>query len=110
MSKYHSKKVIVDGIEFDSKREGERYIQLKMLEKAGLIKNLELQKVFILQPSFKKNGKTIRKITYRADFCYYDNHLEKYVVEDVKGMKTEVYKIKKKMFEYVYRDLELLEV
>ena len=41
---------------------------------------------------------------------YYDNHLERYVVEDVKGMKTEVYKIKKKLFEHKYPDLELLEI
>ena len=110
MSKYKSKKIILDNIKFDSKKEGNRYEELKELEKAGLIKELELQKVFELQPSFKKNGKTIRKITYKADFYYYDNHLQRYVVEDVKGFKTEVYKIKKKLFEYVYKDLELLEV
>lgn len=109
-SKYHSKKVIVDGIKFDSKRESERYINLKILEKAGMIKELELQKVFELQPTFKKEGKTYRKITYVADFFYYDNHLKRYIAEDVKGYKTEVYKIKKKMFEYVYPNLELFEV
>ena len=109
-SKYHSKKVIIDEIEFDSKKEATRYSQLKILEKAGLIKNIELQKVFELQPSFKKNGKTYRKITYKADFYYFDNHLGKYIVEDTKGFKTEVYKIKKKLFEYKYSDLELLEV
>lgn len=110
MSKYHSKKVIIDGLEFDSKKEGNRYEELKILKEAGLIKDLELQKVFELQPSFKKNGKTYRKITYKADFYYYDNHLQRYVAEDVKGFKTEVYKIKKKLFEYVYKELELLEV
>ena len=110
MSKYKSKKIILDNIKFDSKKEGNRYEELKILEEAGLIKELELQKVFELQPSFKKNGKTYRKITYKADFYYYDTHLQKYVVEDVKGFKTEVYKIKKKLFEYVYKDLELLEV
>ena len=110
MTKYKSKKIILDNIKFDSKKEGNRYEELKILEEAGLIKELELQKVFELQPSFKKNGKTYRKITYKADFYYYDNHLQRYVVEDVKGFKTEVYKIKKKLFEYVYKDLELLEV
>ena len=110
MSKYHSKKVIYDGIKFDSIKEKNRYIELKILERAGLIKDIELQKEFILQPSFKKNGKTYRKITYKADFYYYDNHLKIYVVEDVKGMKTEVYKLKKKLFEYIYKDLELVEV
>ena len=109
-SKYHSKKVMVDNIKFDSKREGDRYIQLKMLEKAKLIKDLELQKTFELQPTFKKNGKTYRKIVYIADFCYFDNHLGKYIVEDVKGYKTKEYALKKKMFEYIYKDLELVEV
>ena len=101
---------MVEGISFDSKKEGKRYSELKILENAGLIKDLELQKVFELQPAFKKNGKTYRKITYKADFCYFDNHLNKYIVEDTKGFKTEVYKIKKKMFEYKFPDLELLEV
>lgn len=110
MSKYHSKKVILDNIKFDSKKEKNRYEELKILEQVGLIKDIELQKVFELQPSFKKNGKTYRKITYKADFYYYDNHLNRYVVEDVKGFKTEVYKIKKKLFEYVYKDMELIEI
>ena len=110
ISKYHSKKVIIDGITFDSEKEGKRYQELKLLEKAGLIKNLELQKEFELQPSFKKNGKTYRKISYKADYYYYDNHLDKYVVVDTKGFKTDVYKIKKKMFEYKYQDLELIEL
>lgn len=109
-SKYHSKKVIIDGIKFDSKKEGDRYIQLKLLKNAGLIKDLELQKSFQLQPTFKKNGKTYRKISYIADFCYFDIHLGKYIVEDVKGFKTKEYALKKKMFEYVYKDLELIEV
>ena len=109
-NKYSNKKVILDDIKFDSKREGNRYMELKILEKAGLIKEFELQKTFELQPSFKKNGKTYRKITYKADFYYFDNHLGRYVVEDVKGFKTDVYSLKKKMFEYKYPDLELLEV
>ena len=112
-SKYHNKKVVIDGIKFDSKKESLRYQQLKLLEQEGLIKNLELQKEFPLQPSFKKNGKTYRKISYIADFYYYDNHLKHYVVEDVKASKsfqTDVYKMKKKMFEYKYRSLELTEI
>ena len=109
-NKYSNKKVILDDIKFDSKREGNRYMELKLLEKSGLIKELELQKEFELQPSFKKNGKTYRKITYKADFYYFDNHLGKYIVEDVKGFKTDVYKLKKKLFEFKYPDFELLEV
>ena len=109
-SKYGSKKVIIDGKKFDSKKEGKRYLELKLLEKANEIKDLELQKVFELLPSFKKNGKTYRKITYIADFCYFSIREGKYICEDVKGFKTDVYKLKKKMFEYVYKDLELKEI
>ena len=107
---YSNKKVILDDIKFDSKKESNRYMELKILEKAGLIKELELQKEFELQPRFKKNGKTYRKISYKADFYYFDNHLGRYIVEDTKGYRTQVYMIKKKMFEYKYPDLELLEV
>lgn len=104
--KYHNKKIIIDGIVFDSTKEGKRYQELKLLERAGVIKDLELQKEFELQPSYKKNGRTVRKISYIADFCYYENG--KYVVEDAKGCKTQVYKLKKKMFEYRY-DYEIRE-
>lgn len=70
MNKYRNKKVIVDGEEFDSKKEGNRYKELKLLEETGEISNLELQPRFLLQDSFKKNGKTYRKIEYIADFMY----------------------------------------
>ena len=108
MSKYNSKKVTYDGITFDSKKEASRYKQLKLLEKIGYISDLKLQPVYVLQEGFKKNGKTYRKITYKADFEYIRDG--KTFVEDVKGMKTEVYKLKKKLFEYKYPDLEIVEV
>lgn len=105
MNKYRNKKVIVDEKEFDSKREGNRYKELKLLERAGEIKDLELQPRFLLQDSFKKNGRTFRKIEYVADFKYIENG--KTIVEDVKGMQTDVFKLKHKIFEKVYPDLEL---
>jgi len=105
VNKYRNKKVIVDEKEFDSKREGNRYKELKLLERAGEIKNLELQPRFLLQDSFKKNGRTFRKIEYVADFKYIENG--KTIVEDVKGMQTDVFKLKHKIFEKVYPDLEL---
>lgn len=105
MSKYGNKKVLIDGIKFDSMAEGRRYKELKLLQRAGIIKELELQPKFLLQESFKKNGKTYRKVEYIADFQYIENG--KVVVEDVKGKETEVFKIKHKLFEYKYRDLEL---
>ena len=110
MSKYRSKKMMVDGITFDSKKEAERYCELKWLEKAGKIKDLSLQHKFELQPSFKKNGKTIRAITYIADFTYFDFERMKNVVEDVKGYKTKEYQLKKKLFEYKFPSLTIVEV
>jgi hypothetical protein len=100
--KYHNKKTVIDGITFDSKREAERYCELKLLEKAGKIRYLDLQPEFILQESFKKNGVTYRAIKYIADFSYIDIETGEIVVEDVKGMETEVFKIKWKLFEYHY--------
>jgi hypothetical protein len=108
MNKYNARKTVIDGIKFDSKKEAARYCELKILLQAGEITDLELQPEYILQDAFIKNGKKYRAIKYRADFRYKD--YGKIVVEDVKGMRTPVYKIKKKMFEYRYRDLELKEV
>ena len=109
MNKYHNKKIIYDGIKFDSIKEKNRYIELKLLERAGLIKDLKLQYEFELQPAFILNKKKIRKISYIADFYYFDNKLNDYVIEDTKGMRTEVYKIKKKMFQYRYKR-EIIEL
>ena len=108
-SKYKNKKTTCDGIEFDSKKERNHYLKLKAMEEVGLIKNLELQKEYILQEKFVLNGKTRRKITYKADFSYITTEDDKLHVVDVKGFKTEVYKLKKKLFEYKYK-IELEEV
>lgn len=109
VAKYHNKKVKYDGYTFDSIREKNYYIKLKLLEKAGKIKELELQKEFELQPSFKLNNKTSRKITYRADFTYKTTEDDKLHVIDVKGYRTDVYRLKKKLFEYKYR-IEIEEI
>ena len=105
MNKYYNKKIIIDGHEFPSKKEGNRYLELKLLQRAGEISNLELQPKFILQEKFKKKGKTYREISYIADFKYIEKG--QVIVEDVKGKETEVFKIKHKLFEYKYPDLEL---
>lgn len=105
MSKYHNKKVQIDRFVFDSIKEGKRYRELKLLEHAGKITELELQPRFLLQESFRKNGKTYRKIEYIADFKYKENG--RFIVEDVKGIKTDVFKIKQKLFEFKYKELEL---
>ena len=110
MSKYKNKKVMIDNILFDSKKEANYYTYLKLLEKAGKITDLELQKKFILQPSFKLNGKTYRAITYVADFVYKDD--KGMHVVDVKSeatRKDKVYRLKKKMFAYKF-GIEIEEV
>lgn len=96
MNKYKNKKVVVDNILFDSKKEANYYTKLKILKDAGKISGLRLQEKFVLQPSFKLNGKTYRAITYVADFVYKDD--KGMHVVDTKGYRTQVYKIKKKLF------------
>lgn len=109
-SKYRAIKTVVDGVTFDSRKEGRRYRELRLLEQAGVIEDLCLQPHFLLQEAYVKNGKSVRKIEYIADFSYYDLEKNKFVVEDVKGLKTDVYKLKKKIFEYKYKDLEISEI
>lgn len=108
-NKYKNKKVIYDGIKFDSKREMAFYVKLKLLEEKGKIKELELQKTYELQPSFKVNSKTYRKITYKADFSYVSTEDDKLHIVDTKGFRTEVYKLKRKMFAYKY-GIEIEEI
>jgi len=96
----------VDGHKFDSKAEARRYQQLILLQRAGVISGLELQPPFELQAKFRgADGKMVRAITYIADFQYNENG--RVVVEDVKGKLTDVFRIKKKLFNEVYPHLEL---
>ena len=107
--KYNAKKTVVDGITFDSKKEAARYVELKVMEKAGEITHLELQPKFQLQAKYKNgDGKRVREVSYIADFQYKQDG--KVIVEDVKGVKTEVYKLKKKMFEFIYYPQVIKEV
>ena len=105
--KYHNTNTVVDGIKFDSKIEAERYAQLKMMERAGVIRDLELQPEYELLPSFRKNGKTWRRTLYKADFRYILAEDDSYIIEDVKGSTsviTDVFRLKQKLFEYKYPD------
>lgn len=95
-SKYWAKRTEVDAIDFDSLKEAEKYWELKILEKAWKISKLKLQPKFLLQESFKYNWKTERAITYIADFSYEQD--SQIVIEDVKGFKTDIYKLKRKLF------------
>lgn len=116
MSKYGNRKVTVDGISFDSKKEARRYTDLKLLARAGEISNLERQVKFVLIPAqyevverYGKDGRRIRdakklierECAYIADFTYTDSS-GKYVVEDTKGMRTKDYIIKRKLMLHRY--------
>lgn len=107
--KYGAKRTEVDGISFDSKAESRYYQQLKLLLRSGEIIDIILQPKFNLLPSYTKNGHKIRGIDYVADFLvtYKDGRKE---IIDVKGAKTDVYKVKKKWFEHKYPDLTIKEV
>ena len=109
MSKYHSRKTEIDGIIFDSKKEANRYCELKLMERAGEITDLRRQVRYEINQPYEIAGKKIRGIYYVADFVYYDNETGEPIVEDVKGMRTDVYKIKKKLFESKY-NIEIKEV
>lgn len=101
-TKYNNKKITVDGQIFDSKKEANRYKELRLLEKAGVIKNLSRQVKFVLIPSQRdENGKVVeRECSYKADFKYEEGI--KTVVEDVKGFRTKEYIIKRKLMLYQY--------
>ena len=103
MSKYKNVKTTIDGITFDSKKESARYAELKLLARSGLIQNLRLQVPFELIP--KQQGE--RAVKYIADFVYTEG--DETVVEDVKGIKTDVYRLKKKLMLKVH-GLKIKEV
>lgn len=97
-SKYHAKKTVVDGITFDSRKEAYRYLVLKGMEEDGSIEDLRRQVRYELVPAFDVDGKHYRPVCYVADFVYVDKETGKEIVEDVKGVRTDVYKLKSKLF------------
>ena len=124
--KYGAKKTVFDGITFDSKREAERYSALVLLQSAGEIADMKLQVPFELLPAqYTETGETYkrgekagqpkmkcieRSLTYIADFVYTRTADGKTVVEDVNGMKTKEYIIKRKLFRWMYPEYEFCEV
>lgn len=120
-SKYGAKKIEIDGIIFDSKKEGRRYQELKMLQKAGEISNLQRQVKYILIPAQREpdtegprggkiKGKLLeRECSYIADFVYKDVYTGEWVIEDTKGFRTPEYKIKRKMMLY-FHNIRIKEV
>ena len=116
-TKYNAQKCVVDGITFDSRKEANRYCELKLLERGHVITDLRLQVEFVLIPNqyrteerYGKNGRRLkdkqilleRKCCYIADFVYVDNRTGETVVEDAKGMRVEPYQVKKKLMLWVH--------
>lgn len=95
-NKYRNKKTVVGGITFDSQKEGNRWFELKLLEGVGDIHDLELQPKFEIIPAINWNGKRLRARYYIADFRYNQNGIT--IVEDCKGYRTDVYKLKRQLF------------
>lgn len=106
MTKYNNKKVIVDGHKFDSQKEAYRYKVLKKLENDGKIVGLKTQVIYELAPSVVINGRKKPALRYKADFVYH--YCGKMIVEDVKGVLTVVYKIKRHLMKSVY-GIDILE-
>lgn len=104
MNKYNARKVVIDNIKFDSQREGDRYLELKLLLRAGVISSLKDHPKYLIFNEFKYRGNNIRPIYYIADFEYQENG--ETVVEDVKGVKTKVFMLKAKLFKYRYPDID----
>ena len=113
-SKYKAKKIEVDGIVFDSKKEGRRFQELSIMQQAGIIKDLKRQVKFELLPAQRmpdevgkrggiKKGKLLeREVSYYADFTYTVVETGQYVVEDTKGFRTADYILKRKMMLYFH--------
>nr|DAO57952.1 MAG TPA: Endonuclease [Caudoviricetes sp.] len=101
--KYHNRKIVLDGIRFDSAKEARRWTELKLLERAGEISNLQRQVKFEVIP---KCGKE-RSVTYIADFVYQEKGNT--VVEDVKGVRTKEYILKRKLMNWVH-DIQIKEI
>lgn len=107
-SKYKNKKVIIDGIKFDSIKEGQRYRILKSKLQAGKISNLVLQPTFNIAKSVYLDGRKRAVRKYKADFSYTDS-AGNYIVEDVKGMKTPLYLLKRHLVKEIH-DIEVVEI
>lgn len=106
-SKYHAEKETrtINGqkVKFDSRKEASRWDELCLMERAGKIYGLCCQPVFELIPAQKINGAVVeRPVKYRADFLYFDTKTGEKVIEDVKGVRTEAYIIKRKLMLFLH--------
>lgn len=95
-NKYNAKKTEVDGITFDSAKEARKYAELRLLQRAGEVTEIELQPKFTLLPGFRYRGKKIQGVTYTADFLVTYKDGSRQIVE-TKGYKTRDYILRKKL-------------
>jgi hypothetical protein len=109
MSKYNNLKVTYDGLKFDSKKELARYHELKLLERIGEISHLKTQVSFEIAPSVILGGRKRPARRYLADFSYVSVKDGALVVEDVKGVKTAVYTLKRHIVKAIY-NIEIMEI
>ena len=111
--KYGNKKTIIRGLEFASKREAARYVELLAMQRAGEIYGLDCQSSFELIPAqVAPSGRKERRVTYVADFAYYRASDGQRVVEDVKSpvtVKLPAYIIKRKLMLRVH-GIEVVEI
>lgn len=112
MTKYNSRKTTVNGITFASRLEAERFQQLLLLEKAGEISGLKLQLGLQINPPWVNpyTGAKLKGSTYYADFAYIDNRSHKMVIEDTKGVETDVFKLKWNLAQSLYPEYEFRKV
>jgi len=105
VNKYHNRSVVIDGLSFDSRAEAARWCELRLMERAGEISDLQVHPVYTLAEGFRnRSGQWRGPITYEADFAYVEGGQQ--VVEDVKGVRTAAFQIKRKLFERRYPEIE----
>jgi hypothetical protein len=102
MNKYHNIKTYVDEIKFSSKKEAARYSELKILVQVGAIQALELQPKYLIKIN------DVKVCYYVGDFRYFDNETQTTILEDSKGVRTPIYRLKKKLVKAVY-GIDILE-
>jgi len=105
--KYNAKRIQIDGTWFASTKEGMRYLDLKMMQKAGKIRDLKLQPEFVICESVILDGRKYPARKYKADF-YYITDDNREVVEDCKGFKTQIYRLKRQLVKSLH-GIEVLE-
>lgn len=108
-TKYFNKKTKTKDGTFDSKKEADEWFMLKIREQAGEISDLQRQVEFQLIPTIRTTAETLRRCSYIADFYYWDNARQSWVVQDTKGFKTDVYNLKKRLMLWLYPEIIFIE-